>query len=425
MSVTTPTASPGAGTYSAAQSVSLSSDTGALIAYTVDGTTPAITIGSAVKTSIVTDFDSIHSSWFVWNSVDATAVYAYNQDTGAVYYTEDTTTWTTLLTLSNIICACNNLYNTVTVVTPSSIYMASASTSQSVVTGIGSAISCAFGSNRVGYVSYLGSSSSSTITKAVGATNITTSISIPSSTGNSVTCGCCDSRGDLFVGIKNDYIYKSGNDGTSWTAVTSVGTAAWSCAISVTSGVYFAASSAGSSIYTADSYGDTTWTAISGVTGAWCGVTSDSAGNVFFRDTAGTIYKITGTTATLYATTGLTVAPAVNQLAAGYQSGTIFVATVSSYLYKCVKTPTYTVSNGITYTSAIAVSASLTLKAIAAANSETSTVASFVYVISLLSVYVNSSSTWVKASAVYVNNNGTWVKVTKIYDGRNGTSWRS
>lgn len=425
MSVTTPTASPGAGTYSAAQSVILSSDTGAVIAYTVDGTTPAITIGSTVKTSIVSDFESIHSSWFVWNSVDATEVYAYNQDTGAVYYTEDTTNWTTLLILSGIICACNNLYNTVTVITASSIYMVRASGSQYVVTGIGSAISCAFGSNRVGYISYLCSSSSSTITKVVGASNTTTSISIPSSTGNGVTCGCCDSLGNLFVGIKNDYIYKSSNDGSSWIAVTSVGAAAWSCAIAVTSGVYFAAASAGSSIYTADSFGDTTWTAISGVTGAWCGVTSDSAGNVFFRDTAGSIYKITGTTATLYATTGLTVAPAVNQLAAGYQSGTVFVATVSSYLYKCVKIPTYTVTNGITYASAIQISTPLTLKALAAANGETSSVASFAYIVSLLSLYVNSGSTWVKASAVYVNNNGTWVKVTKIYDGRNGTSWRS
>lgn len=88
--VATPTASPGAGTYTSAQSVTLSDATnGATICYTLNGSTPtastagtcdasSLTYSSAITISTTTTLNAIGTKAHAANSGILTAVYTIN-----------------------------------------------------------------------------------------------------------------------------------------------------------------------------------------------------------------------------------------------------------------------------------------------------------------------------------------------------------
>jgi hypothetical protein len=125
--VATPTATPGAGTYTSAQSVTLTSTAGASIYYTIDGSTPSTSstlYSSPINISVTTTLKAIAVKEGMTNSGIFSALYTINTPQNTVITPTATPPAGTYTSAQNVAlsCATNgaNIYYTIDGSTPSS-----------------------------------------------------------------------------------------------------------------------------------------------------------------------------------------------------------------------------------------------------------------------------------------------------------------
>lgn len=142
-----------------------------------------------------------------------------------------------------------------------------------------------------------------------------------------------------------------------------------------------------------------------------------------YADRADNIMATSSTGLVIGYTTAIPVASVATGTYTGTQTITLSSPTNGTVIHYTTDGTAPTVASPV-YTTALSVSATTTIKALAVANNIASDTASYTYTFAAVkTLYVYSNAAWKPVTSAYVGVNGAWKQVTSEYGGLNG-AWK-